>query len=309
MSKNQLQAGESQVRLIIADVIIELKSLFKMESLNGEYDWRFKNFVYEGNKHPEINLDVEIRAKAPLFRGSKRVFKTSHPLDRKTNWSLFKKEDGYIIRMSLSDKKQYAALNKDFSKGKVYLSLKESRTWKLGDVIYDLLQIILINYFSHKQGIFVHSIGLKDFDKKGLLFVGPSGSGKSTTARLWHKHTKAKVLNDDRVVIRKIKNSFYIFGTPWHGDFRDYLKSSSDGTGLTNVFFIYHDSDNRIVQLKPKEAFKCLYPNIFPIFWDKQNLEKQVSLCQDLVCHVPSYKLGFINNKSVISVVRLISQK
>lgn len=305
MRVNPLLDAEQRIKLKIADIIIELKSQFRMQPLTGKYDWRYENFIYNGRKNPEIILGIKAKAKAPLLYRSNRIFTTIHPLSGETNWSLFKKGNKYVIRQYVSQKRQYTILNKDFSKGTVYLlSDKKDITWKLEDIIYDLLQIILINYLSKKEGIFVHSIGLKDIDKSGLLFAGPSKSGKSTTARLWYKHSKAKVLNDDRMVIRKVNGNFFIFGTPWHGDFRDYLKSIPDKAKLKSIFFIYHNSKNKINYLQSKKAFGYLYPNIFPTFWNKENLERQINLCQDLVSSIPSYKLGFKKDKSVISVVR-----
>lgn len=307
MTVSNKQAAEHQIKLKIADIIIELKSQFKMEPLTGKYDWRYTNFIYKGYKQSDIILDIEIKANPPLLRSSKRIFTTIHPLDHKTNWSLFQKGDEFAIKQHISQKRQYAILNKDFSKGIVYLSAdKKIIAWKLDDIIYDILQIILINYLSQEKGIFVHSIGLKDIDKKGLLFAGPTQSGKSTTAKLWYRHSRAQILNDDRIVIRKLKNRLYIYGTPWHGDFSDYLKSSADRAKLKSIFFIYHNSRNKIDYLNPKEAFKLLYPNIFPVFWNKESLEKQINLCHNLINLIPSYRLGFKNDKSVISAVRSI---
>ena len=297
--------AEHSIKLNIADIIIELKSQFIMEPLNERHAWRFKNFIYEGKKNAEIILDIE--AKTRFTYRSNKIFMTVHPSGGKTNWSLLKKGNEYVIKQYIPNKRYCAVLNNDFSKGTIYLlSGKKEIIWRLEDIIYDLLQIILINYLSQNEGIFVHSIGLKDIDKSGFLFAGPTQSGKSTTARLWHKHSRANVLNDDRIVIRKVKKKFYIFRTPWHGDFSDYLRSSPDKAELKSIFFIYHNTKNKIDFLRPKESFGYLYPNIFPIFWNKKNLEKQIDLCQELVSIVPSYRFGFKNDKSVISAVRSI---
>lgn len=294
-----------RIKLKIADIIIELKSCIRMRPLNRKCIWRYKNFIYQDKKNPEIRLDIEANPKEPLLQNENKIFTSTHPLSSDTYWSLYKNGKKYVIRKSVSSKKQYAIFNQDFSKGTIFLlSEKKDMTWSTEDIIYDILQIILINYLSKRDGIFIHSMGLKDIDKSGLLFVGPSQSGKSTTARLWHKHSRAKVLNDDRVVIRKIKDRFYIFGTPWHGDFSDYLKSSPDKAELKNIFYIYHHTKNKLRNIKPKKKFGYLYPNIFPTFWNKETLEQQINLCQELISAIPFFTLGFKKNKSVISVVR-----
>ena len=176
---------------------------------------------------------------------------------------------------------------------------------RVEDIIYDFLQVLLINYFAlHKKEIFVHSIGVKDLDGKGLLFAGKSGAGKSTTAKLWHKYSKAMVLNDDRIIVRKLNGKFFIYGAPWHGEFSDYLYSKIESAPLEKLFFIYHATHNTIRQISQKEAFNWLYPALFPTFWDKGNLENIVSFCQDLLRNVACYRLGFVNNKKIIEFVR-----
>jgi hypothetical protein len=167
--------------------------------------------------------------------------------------------------------------------------------------------VLLINYFAQRNaGIFTHAIGIRELDGKGLLFAGKSGSGKSTTARLWYKHSKAMVLNDDRIIIRKLKDKFFIYGSPWHGAFSDYLISRIESAPLEKLFFIYRAPKNTVRQIPKKEAFNLLYPTLFPTFWDKGCLENIVSFCQDLIKKTPCYKLGFVNDNRIIRFVRTI---
>lgn len=302
---NRTPNTEHRVKLKIADTVIVLNSRFKMEPLKEEYGWRYRHFIYKGKKMPEITLYIKLREKVPLLYASSRIFSVNHPLSGDTNWSLFKKDNKYVIEQYISQKKQCAVLNKDFNQGFIHLHFdKDDTTWKLEDIIYDLLQIILINYLSKKEGIFVHSTGLKDTNKKGLLFVGPTQAGKSTTARLWYNHSKAEVLNDDRMIIRKVNSQFFIFGSPWHGDFSDYLASRQGKAKLKRLFFIHHARNHKIKALNPKEAYHNFYPNIFPTFWNKDSLEKQTKLCQDIVTNIPCYRLGFRKDSSVIEFVR-----
>lgn len=156
--------------------------------------------------------------------------------------------------------------------------------WNIIDIIYDFLQVLLINYLAYRnQGIFTHSAGIKDLDGSGLLFAGKSGAGKSTTARLWHKHSKARVLNDDRIIIRKLNGKFFIYGSPWHGEFSDYLSSEVESACLKKIFFIRHFSKNIAIQVLPKQAFILLYPVLFPAFRDKNCLENIAVFCDDLI--------------------------
>lgn len=56
-------------------------------------------------------------------------------------------------------------------------------------------------------------------DNQAILFTAQSGTGKSTHRNLWLKAFKDKitVINDDKPVIRKIDEVYYVYGTPWKG--------------------------------------------------------------------------------------------
>lgn len=309
--------AKDKVNLKIADTIIQLQSRFPQEQFTeeeqkGQSVERFDNFFYKGSPRPDILIDIEIADKPPNISNTKPVFITYHFQDKSENWRLLKQGDNYIYKCPLDDKKQVMLVNKTFDRVQAYLLPKKNKphndkgkVWNITDIIYDFLQVLLINYFAYRnQGIFTHSVGIKDLDGSGLLFAGKSGAGKSTTARLWYKHSKAMVLNDDRIIIRKLNNKFFIYGSPWHGEFSDYLASRIDSARLKKIFFIRHFHRNIATEIPPKQAFILLYPALFPTFWDKNCLENIAVFCDDLIKKVPCYNLGFVNNKEVINFVR-----
>lgn len=303
---------DHKVNLKIADTVILMQSRFPLEQLSEkekklQVAERFDNFFYKGNQGPDIVIDIEIVDKLPKISDTKPVFITYHFQDKSENWRLLKKGDTYIYKCPLEDKKQIMLVNKTFDRVKAYLLPKKNKgnTWNTSDIIYDFLQVLLINYFAQRnQGIFTHSVGIKDIDGRGLLFAGKSGAGKSTTARLWHKHSQAMVLNDDRVIVRKVNGKFFIYGSPWHGEFSDYLASRIESAPLKRIFFIHHSPENIATRISPKPAFSLLYPALFPTFWDRQCLGNIASFCDDLVKNVNCYSLGFVNNEKVINFVR-----
>ncbi len=305
---------KTEVKLKIADIIIEMQSNFALEQLTKEEQRlqvaeRFNNFFYNGKKEPNILIKVEIVDKLPQIRKTEPVFITYHFQDGNENWRLLKKGNTYIYKSPLKDKRQLMLVNETFDRVTAYLLPKKDkgRVWNTSDIIYDFLQVLLINYFALKKGgIFTHAIGVKDLDGKGLLFAGKSGSGKTATARLWHKHSRAMVLNDDRIIVRKLNGKFLIYGSPWHGEFSDYLTSRIESAPLEKLFFIHHSLKNTVRWISEKTAFNLLYPALFPTFWDKECLENIVSFCQDLIRSVPCYSLGFVNDKRVIGFVRKI---
>jgi len=305
------QGNNVVVKLRIADVIIQMKSRFPLEQFTKEEaelqaGERFENFFYKGRQKPHILINVEIVDNLPKASG-KNIFITYHFQDGKENWRLLKKGDTYIYKSPLEDKKQVMLVNRSFDKVTAYLLPKKDKgkVWNSSDIIYDFLQVLLINYFAQRnEWIFTHAIGVRDLGRQGLLFAGKSEAGKSTTARLWHKHSKAMVLNDDRIIVRKFKEKFFIYGAPWHGDFSDYLEAHIESAQLEKLFFIRHSPKNIVKKISQKQAFNLLYPAMFPTFWDKTCLGNIVSFCQDLIKTVPCFSLGFVNDKRVIGFVR-----
>ncbi|MFH1504489.1 MAG: hypothetical protein ABIH08_03770 [Candidatus Omnitrophota bacterium] len=320
---------KATIKLKIADVVIQMQSRFPLKQFTKiekelQIEERFDNFFYQGKKKTDILIDIEIVDKLPQVFKAKPLFVTYHFQDGSENWRLLKKGDSYIYKSPLEDKKQIMFVNKSFDKIEAFILPKKEKdmfgeedrelfkknkgfVWSTGDIIYDFLQVLLINYFAQRrEGIFTHAIGIKDLNGQGLVFAGESGAGKSTTARIWHKHTKAMVLNDDRIIVRKDRKGFSIHGSPWHGDFNDYLTSRIDSAPLKKLFFIRHAKKNIVEKISKKEAFNKLYPALFPTFWDKQCLENIVSFCQDLISAVPCYSMGFVNDKKVIDFVRRV---
>jgi len=326
------QIPKTKVNLKIADIVIQMQSGFALEQLTEEEQKlqvaeRFKNFFYNGKQKPDISINVEIAEKLPQAQNTKPLFITYHFQDGKENWRLLKRGNAYIYKSPLEDKEQVMLVNKTFDKVTAHLLPKNERgalteekqgfikknkgfTWSTSDIIYDFLQVLLINYFAQRnEGIFTHAIGVRNLGHQGLLFAGKSGCGKTTMAKLWHKHSKAMVLNDDRIIVRKIKGKFFIYGSPWHGEFSDYLTSRIESAQLAKLFFIHHSPKNTVRPILEKEAFNLFYPALFPTFWDKGCLENIACFCQDLIKNVPCFSLGFVNDKRIIGFVRKIKKK
>ena len=318
------------VKLKIADVIIQMESRFPLKRMTKEEKRlqgaeRFNNFFYRGKQKPHILINVEIVDKLPVMRKAQPVFITRHFQDGSENWRLLKAGEDYIYKSPLEDKKQLMRMDRTFTKVCAYLLPKSERhifaeesrifirkcdgfTWAITDIIYDFLHVLLINYFAQRnQGIFTHAVGIKDIGGEGVVFAGKSGCGKSTSARIWHKHSRAIVLNDDRIIVRKVKEKFFIYGSPWHGDFSDYLDSRIESAPLARLFFIHHAPQNTVKRLSEKGSFSLLYPALFPPFWDKEWLINTTSFCQDLIKKVPCYSLGFVNDTEIIKFVRKIT--
>ena len=172
----------------------------------------------------------------------------------------------------------------------------------LEDILdYPLGEILAINFLSRGRGIIAHSLSINN-GGKGILFIGNSGAGKSTMARLVMHKEKAKVLNDDRAIIRKKNGHFRIYGTPWHGDVKVCLPEDAP---LEKIFFIKHAKDNTLKELNPQEVVSRLVRCSFLPFWDKKGIEFALKFCDNVAKNIPSYELGFVPDESVVDFLKI----
>ncbi|MCK9594973.1 MAG: hypothetical protein PHH68_08045 [Candidatus Omnitrophica bacterium] len=305
-----------KIRLNIADTIIEMRSSFsqtefRRKSDKDKFQRRYSNFFCRKNGTVDIQIEVDVVKELPPFAAKNEVFRVIHPYDQSQNWRLARIKTGYRYESLVKGRSLAAYINKEFDKVKVYIPARAEWgfRWHITDLIYDFLQVLLINYFAvRKNGIFTHAAGMRDIDGKGLVFAGESGCGKSTTVRIWNRYSRAMLLNDDRVIIRKKDGGFFIYGSPWHGAFSDYLESKMERALLSRIFFIHHSRVNTARRVGFEQAFSLLYPAIFPVFWDPRILGNIISFCCELAKNTECVLMGFAKDKRIIDFVRRIEE-
>jgi hypothetical protein len=158
-----------------------------------------------------------------------------------------------------------------------------------------------MHILAQRGGMLVHAAGI-DFNGKGYIFPGQSGAGKSTLTQQFVGKEGMDLLTDDRMVIRKLDGSFQAFGTPWPGEAGIALNKK---VPLSGIFFIHHGKTNRIEGIVPQKALERLLPVTSVPWYDEEVIPKMLSLCEDLVSHVPTYELCF---KPGIEVVEFFQE-
>ncbi len=138
------------------------------------------------------------------------------------------------------------------------------------------------------EGFFFHSSSLM-LDGEAYVFSAPSGTGKSTHTALWRKYFGGKVtmINDDKPIIRKINDKFYVCGTPWMG-------KSNIGNNIKApakvVYILQRGVENKAVKVNPGDVFKqILQATVVPA--DKENMSRLLSLLNEFFSSVPLYLL------------------
>jgi hypothetical protein len=161
---------------------------------------------------------------------------------------------------------------------------------------YPLDEVVFLHRILREGGLLVHACGVVR-GRRGLVFTGPSGAGKTTIARLLARHAGARVLSDDRVVLRPgPAGRFRIFGTPWHGD--GALSEAGSAT-LAAVHAIHHAPEVRPEPLAGAAAAAALLANAFVPAHDPIGAAAALDLAAALVERTPVLRLGFAKDARV----------
>lgn len=166
---------------------------------------------------------------------------------------------------------------------------------------YPLDELLWIQLLARREALLLHACAAV-VDGRALCFSGTSGAGKSTMARLIHQNfPQAKILSDERVIIRREHGDLYVYGTPWHGEDRRWL---AERAPLQGIFLLEHAPEQRAQRLLPTPAASALLVRSFPPLYKAQGVEATLDLLAGLVEQVPVFRLQWRPDKTVFDCVR-----
>ena len=108
------------------------------------------------------------------------------------------------------------------------------------------------------------------------------------------------MLNDDRVIVRKINSQYLVFGTPWVGECGIVSNISAP---LSGIYFITHGVTNAIMPISPQEAVSQLLPTLSIPFYDREIVTSMFDFCDDLLLNLPIFELICTPTPDVVDVV------
>jgi hypothetical protein len=245
---------------------------------------------------PDVTLHILHQPPAP-FPTKEKSF------DSGQTWALFHSRSRLVLQntslRSETHPSRFLVLAPDLKSGDLHMTGETPQD--VDPLGYPLNQVLWILLLSQRKGLLFHACGIDDHGK-GYLFLGNSGDGKSTTAKLCFDHGLT-VLNDDRIIVMEKKGKFWMYGTPWHGDFKEH---SSHGLPIAKVFFLRHGKKNFAQAKSGAEAVSMLLARSFPPFWDKEGMAFTIDHCHRLVSKIPCCELTFVPNAGLIDFVRNI---
>lgn len=154
-------------------------------------------------------------------------------------------------------------------------------------------------------GCMLHSSAVV-VDDYAYLFSADSGTGKSTHTNLWLKHfgDRAFIINDDKPAIRKIEDTWYVYGTPWSGKTDINVNTR---VKLGAIVFLERSKDNWIEEMSIKEAIPKFLNQTVRKLKAEEKMDMVLKNMEMLLLENPIYKMGCnINDEAVVTAYEKI---
>jgi len=260
-----------------------------------------KHFIKEGRSDFVIDVEVD---RPPEFSRNKILFQSGK------SWSLYGGEGRVFFEVYHTPDKgdreitHVCIIEENSPRARVYIppqvdNADNAKTWSLERLMRVLGQLITISILHHHQGLLIHSSGTR-LNSEGILFCGISGAGKTTLAQLWQAKEGVEVLSDDRVLVRREKRGYFVYGSPWPGEGKAV---SCQKAPLKKIFFISKVRRNTLTPLEKKESFHRLITQCFPALWSRESIDFCIMFCRALVENTPCFSFGFVPDESAVEFV------
>jgi hypothetical protein len=224
----------------------------------------------------------------------------------RTPWIICQDEDRWVYLSVPPDGTKLspdsvAVFNRDHSCGEFYSGNPEM----LGtDCLTSLThfptdQILLGRLLADRQACILHSSGVI-LNDRGLLFLGHSEAGKSTMAKMLA--SRAEILCDDRVIVRRWPDHIRIHGTWSHGE---VPITSAAGAPLLAAFFLTKSDRNRVTKVEDYRRIlgmllSCLIKPLCTSDW----WEKTLTTVEALAREIRWYDLEFDKTGAIADLLQ-----
>lgn len=166
------------------------------------------------------------------------------------------------------------------------------RSDRVGDDVFrigfPLDEFLMCRLVTDEGALVVHGAAV-EYGGRALMFVGHSGAGKSTMAGLAREHG-ARVLSDDRSIVRVDADGATVWGTPWHGSLRAGTPACAR---LGAIFLLIQSRENRAEVLLPSRGASELVVRLIYPGASASDLEKLLDAAIEIALRVPMAELHF----------------
>jgi hypothetical protein len=216
-------------------------------------------------------------------------------------WSVSKNQDNLFIKTKFPRLKEAKSGILKFSLSGLMWDLFLQDTACADPMEYPLDGLILYYMTVIHGDVMIHASGVS-YLSCGFMFSGVSGKGKTTMAKLWDSYG-AKVVHDDRLIIRNGQGNCMMYNTPV------YNNEAPGKAHLSHIFIIEHGARNKITRLKGAEAVTALMANCIQHNWSPEIINRLIDSLTAVCAVTEVYKLSFIPDNSVIEMIINESRK
>jgi len=264
-------------------------------------------FIKNTNKKPDVEIEVVQSLPFNPTEGTE-VFKAYEPFefnqssDKNALWNIVEHNNLKLVFTSEPYRNIYPYLAADFFQDKkkwtIYNSELESEngTNLLNPLEYPMGPLLMYHLALYNNAVMIHASGIQ-VGEEGCLFSGFSGVGKSTIAGLWQKNGY-NVINDDRLMIRKIDDKFYIFNTPM------IYKDSPKKVTLNAAFLLKQHPENYIIPIDGLAGLTKLMAFCIQHHYNKEHINSLMDTIIDISKNIEIFELGFVPDDTVIQLVK-----
>lgn len=286
--------------LNIAKYLIGFESVSNgFELMPGE---RFRSFI-SGDNDNDIFISVH-SGKFVIPENAIKVFDAPYVEEingiriKKSDkfWSVHKNNNDLFIKtvFPLSSEKKNAVLKFSFS-GRNWDLWIDGAGSETDPLEYPLDGLILYYLTAIHRDIMIHASGVNN-SGFGFIFCGISGMGKTTMSKLWQE-AGAKVIHDDRLIIRNTGNGYSMFNTPV------YSNDEPGKSPVNKIFLIEHGRKNEIIPVSGAAAISMVMANCIQHNWDQEIISGLIGSVSSLCSTIPVIRLPFRPDRSIIDEI------
>ena len=152
--------------------------------------------------------------------------------------------------------------------------------------------------------LFFHAAQIT-YQETGILFAGPSGAGKSTQAKLWERFRNARIICNDRTLLRKQDGNWHSYGYPMDGS----QPVRSGEVHVAGCIVLVKQSQNgksSIERLRAGKAMAQLMPQLVIDWWSENARNQAAENLFLLLKEMPVYQLTATMDEQAVACLEKI---
>jgi serine kinase of HPr protein (carbohydrate metabolism regulator) len=219
-----------------------------------------------------------------------------NPFIRLVIWRIYNSNNGYCINI-LSRKNPNLIiaqlfLDEKFYPKSYYINHPLAKDIPEYPLPYPLMHLILYYAFLNEDAVMIHASAII-IEDKAYLFSAFSGTGKTTIAR-WFYNKGFTVINDDRIVLRKIGDQIFAYNSPMYQVQKPMAKP------LGGIFYIQQYHENEISKLAKIDSLVKMQQMIIRHNYHRYIIDKQLTNTENIVNRTHSFQLKFTNSDQLV---------